>query len=43
MMYWNYRNMMGQETGILGFIFWLVLLVDAILLGIWLWKKIQMK
>lgn len=27
--------------GTLGFITWLVILADAILLGIWLWKQIS--
>lgn len=37
---WN-NNMMGW--GGFGFIvslFWIVILIDLILLGIWLWKKI---
>lgn len=29
--------------GFLGLIFWIVLLVDLILLGIWLWKQLQKK
>jgi len=31
----------GWGFGILGFIVWIVVLIDLILLGIWLWKKIQ--
>lgn len=39
---WGYQNMMGgYGFGFLGTIFWLVILVDLILLGIWLWQKIQ--
>lgn len=40
---WGYQNMMGGygAFGFLGTIFWLVILVDLILLGIWLWQKIQ--
>ncbi|KKR93081.1 MAG: hypothetical protein UU73_C0001G0262 [Candidatus Daviesbacteria bacterium GW2011_GWA1_41_61] len=46
---WGYGNggMMGWGGGGalfgLGLIFWLVLLIDLILLGIWLWKQIQKK
>lgn len=40
--YGNVGGMMGG-FGILGTIFWIVLLVDLILLGIWLWKQIQKK
>lgn len=36
----NYGTMMGG-FGILGFIFWLIILVDLILLGAWLWKQLQ--
>lgn len=39
--YWGYGGMMGYGIGILGTMFWLVTLVDLILLGIWLWKQIQ--
>lgn len=42
MMGWgSYGNMMYSGFGILATIFWLVILVDLILLGIWLWKQIQ--
>lgn len=42
---WGY-GMMGWNAGLAGFgllalIFWLVVLVDLILLGIWLWKQIE--
>lgn len=42
MMGWGYGNMMGG-VGVLGLAFWLVLFVDAILVGIWLWQQIQKK
>lgn len=42
MMGWNYGNMMGG-TGVLATIFWIVILVDLILLGVWLWKQIGKK
>ncbi len=29
--------------GVLGAIFWVIILVDLILLGIWLWKQINRK
>jgi hypothetical protein len=32
--------MMGG-FGTLGFITWLVVIVDLVLLGIWLWKKVS--
>jgi len=34
-------GMMGAEMGWFGFITWLVIIVDLVLLGIWLWKKIK--
>lgn len=41
----SFGNMMGWGGfglfGILASIFWIVLLIDLILLGIWLWKKIK--
>lgn len=45
---WGYGNMMDWGPGfawfsIIGSIFWLVLLIDAILLGIWLWQHIKRK
>lgn len=46
MMGYGWGNMMSGGYGALdlvGLIFWLVLFVDAILLGIWLWKQIQKK
>ena len=38
----NYGNMMGG-FGVLGSIFWIVILIDLILLGTWLWKQIYKK
>lgn len=42
---WGYQNMMGGygTFGLLGSVFWIVILVDLILLGIWLWKQINKK
>lgn len=44
-MYGNYSHgntmMMGGGFGWLGFLFWLVIFVDFILLGVWLWQQIQ--
>jgi hypothetical protein len=36
------NGMMGWGgAGILGLMFWIILFIDAILLGIWLWQQIQ--
>jgi len=35
--------MMNSGLGISMFIFWLIILIDLILLGIWLWKQINKK
>lgn len=41
---WGYGNMMGWGSwGTIGSIFWVIILIDLILLGIWLWKQIQKK
>jgi len=43
---WGYSNMMnwGQGGfGLLGFTFWIIILIDLILLGVWLWKQIGKK
>lgn len=40
----NAYNMMGNwgaGFGALAFLFWIVLFIDAILLGMWLWKQLQ--
>ena len=43
MMYgWDTTNMMGA-VGVWGILLWLVVFVDLVLLGIFLWKKIQKK
>lgn len=43
--YGNYGNMMGWNNGwgLVGSLPWIVVLIDLVLLGIWLWKKIQEK
>ncbi len=41
MMGWGYSGMMSAGFGFLGTIVWIVVLIDLILLGIWLWKKVQ--
>lgn len=38
---WNYGTMMNGSFGFFGSIVWAVVLIDLILLGIWLWRKIQ--
>jgi len=38
---YNYGGMMGGGLAGLGFIACLVVLVDLILLGVWLWKQIK--
>jgi len=49
MMGFGYGNMMNWGNGgmawfgALGIIFWLVILIDLILLGFWLWKQINKK
>ena len=49
MMGFGYDGMMNWGNGgmawfgTLGIIFWLVILIDLILLGFWLWKQIQKK
>lgn len=44
---WGYRDMMGggnwENFGLIAQIFWIVILIDLILLGFWLWKQIQKK
>lgn len=35
-------NMMGG-FGIVATVFWLVILVDLVLLGMWLWKQVNKK
>lgn len=38
---WDYANMMNSGFGFLGFFIYAAVFVDLVLLGIWLWKKIQ--
>lgn len=38
---WEGSGMMSSGFGILASIFWIVILVDLILLGVWLWKQIN--
>jgi uncharacterized membrane protein len=40
---WGGYGTMDLGFGILPTIFWLVILADLILLGVWLWKQIQKK
>lgn len=39
---WNYNSMMGGGL-FWGSLFGIVILIDLILLGVWLWKQIQKK
>lgn len=39
---WGY-GMMSSGFGVLATVFWLVIFIDLILIGIWLWKQIQKK
>lgn len=41
MMNWGWGYGMGGGFGFLGSIFWLVILVDLVLVGVWLWKQIS--
>lgn len=36
-------GMMGSGFGTLGIILWLVIFIDLVLLGIWLWKQVNKK
>ena len=38
---WNYASMMNSGFGLLGLLIYIVILVDLVLLGVWLWKKIN--
>ncbi|MDP3987556.1 MAG: hypothetical protein Q8P80_00225 [Candidatus Levybacteria bacterium] len=42
---WGYGNMMGLGGGfsVFGSLFLIIVLIDLILLGVWLWKQIQKK
>lgn len=39
---WGY-SMMNWGFGAVGSLVWIIVLIDLILLGIWLWKQIQKK
>jgi len=36
-------SMIGSGAGLFLAIFWIVILVDLVLLGVWLWQKITKK
>ncbi len=38
---WGYGMMSGYGT--LGFLTWLIVFIDLVLLGLWLWKQVQKK
>lgn len=38
---WGGSPMMGSGFGIIALLFWLVMFVDLILVGMWLWKQIN--
>lgn len=40
-MSWGYGSMMSWGYAPLGLVTWIIVLIDLILLGIFLWKKIQ--
>ena len=42
-MNWYGQNMMWGYGGLFTSIFWVIILIDLILLGIWLWKQINKK
>jgi hypothetical protein len=39
---WGYGSMMGG-TDVLGLLTWLVIVVDLVLVGIWLWQQVSKK
>jgi len=43
MMGWGDGSMMNWGFGFLGSLFWIIILIDLILLGVWLWKQIEKK
>jgi uncharacterized membrane protein len=45
MMGYGWQGMMGGSGffGTFGFLLWIVILIDLILLGVWLWKQVQKK
>ncbi len=42
---WQYGNMMGLGSGVFawGQVIFIIVLVDLILLGVWLWRQITKK
>jgi len=40
---WGGYGMQDSGFGFLTTVFWIVILVDLILLGIWLWKQVSKK
>ncbi|MEK7644960.1 MAG: hypothetical protein AAB391_01355 [Patescibacteria group bacterium] len=42
MMTYGYSGMMGG-AGLLGGLIWLVVVVDLVLLGVWLWQQVAKK
>ena len=42
--YWEGGNMMGAGgLGTLFVVFWIIIFVDFVLLGLWLWKQLNKK
>lgn len=41
MMGWNYGGLMFEGFGFFASLLWIVVLIDLILLGFWLWKQIN--
>ena len=42
MMGYGYEGMMS-EAGVFGLLTWIVVLVDLVLVGVWLWQQISKK
>jgi uncharacterized membrane protein len=40
---WGGYSMMNSGFGVFMTVFWLIILIDLILLGVWLWKQIGKK
>lgn len=43
MPYYFYNNAMMGWGIIFAYIFWLIIMIDLILLGVWLWQRISKK
>lgn len=41
MMFYKYGAMMGGGYSLLGNLIMIVVLVDLVLVGVWLWKKVK--